>query len=333
MTRLSLRARLAVVLGITAAVGGVLLLGLVALEYVVGAEEPLPGNDLWHEVGDHVIAPLIIMLCASGVAGWFAIGAALRPLLEAAAEVERSALAAPRGVRIDPDALPAEAAPFVDAINRLMVRLDDAAAAQEAFAADVAHELKTPLAVLALELEAVPGAHRLGEDVAALSRLVDQLLALARLHVHDTVEAPRSCFDLAALAHQTVMLLAPTAVRAGRELAFEDAGAPAIQGRAEAVAAALRNLVENALRVTPDGGVVRVRAGPGPVLAVADGGPGLSPERLEALSRRTARAEHASTDGAGLGLAIVARIMAAHGGAVATAGPATSELRLQFPVV
>jgi two-component system, OmpR family, sensor kinase len=331
MNRLSLRARLAVGLGFTAIIGAVLLLGLVAAEYVIGADQPLDSGDLWHEVGDHVVAPLAVMLCASAAAGWFAISAALAPLLRAAADMERTAVAAPRGVRIDPAVLPQEAGPFADAINRLLARLDAAAAAQEAFAADVAHELKTPLAVLALELEALPGGERLRADVAALSRLIDQLLALARLELQGGPAAAPERVDLAALAEQTVALLAPAAVRAGRELAFDDAGAETVGGRAEAIAAALRNLVDNALRATPPGGLVTVRAGPGRMLGVADGGPGLSPERLETLSRRAARAEHASPDGAGLGLAIVARIMAAHGGSVQTDGPDRSVLRLVFP--
>jgi signal transduction histidine kinase len=327
----SLRLRLAAGLGLTAVIGAALLLGLVALEYVVGAEAPLAPSELIHEVGDHVVAPLLVLLSVSAIAGWVVIERALAPLSRAAEDVDRAAQTAPRGVRIDAVDFPAEAAPFAAAVNRLLARLDGIAAAQEAFAADAAHELKTPLAVFALELERAPGTERLQADVVALSRLVDQLLLIARLDAQAAAETPKDEVDLARLGSEAVSSLAPIAVRAGRDLAFEDAGPACIKGRREAIAAALRNLIENALRVTPEGGTVTVRAGPGPVLAVTDGGAGVSPERLALLTRRTVRADYASPDGAGLGLAIVARIMTAHSGAVATAWPQATELRLVFP--
>jgi two-component system, OmpR family, sensor kinase len=101
-------------------------------------------------------------------------------------------------------------------------------------------------------------------------------------------------------------------------MALEDAGGAKFPGRREAVAAALRNLVDNALRPTPEGGAVTVIAGPCVRLAVRDEGPGLSADRLADLAQRGRRAGHASPSGAGLGLTIVAKIMAAHDGALCT---------------
>lgn len=331
MSPVSLRARLARGLGLVALLGALVLLALVALEYGAGAPEPLTARQLAHEVGDHVVAPLIVLLGLVAVAGTLTIGRALRPLERAAQAVDAAAQTAPRGVRIDLSGFPSEARPFAEAVNRLLARLDAAAEAQEAFAADAAHELKTPLAILSLELERLPGdvPVRLREDVAELSRLVDQLLALARLDAQSAAETPKEPIDLKDVAADLVAALAPVAVRSGRSLAFEDAGATVIAGRREAVAAALRNLIENALRVTPRDGAVTIVAGPGPRLAVRDEGPGLSAERLAELSRRGQRADHASIQGAGLGLAIVSRIMSAHGGALRS-DPAGREIILDF---
>jgi signal transduction histidine kinase len=314
----SLSGRLALGLGLVALVGALVLLGLVAVEYVVGAEEPITGAQLAHEVADHVVAPLIVLLGLVALAGSLVIRAALRPLERAAEDVDAAAQTAPRGVRIDHSRFPLEAQPFAAAVNRLLGRLDAAAEAQEAFASDAAHELKTPLTILSLELERLPPdvAASLREDVAALSRLVDQLLLLARLDAQTASETPREWVDPGSAAGDVVASMAPLALKASRNLALEQCDGAAFLGRREAVAAALRNLVDNALRITPEGGTVTVIAGPGARLAVRDEGTGLSPERLADLAQRGRRADHASAHGAGLGLAIVAKIMAAHGGAL-----------------
>lgn len=327
----SLSTRLAVGLALVATLGALVLLGLVALEYVVGSDTPLTATQLAHEVADHVVAPLIILLGLVAIAGAMVIRTGLRPLSEAAIDVDRAAQTAARGFRIDQDALPSEAQPFAAAVNRLLGRLDAAAEAQEAFAADAAHELKTPLAILSLELEKLPGdvATALREDVAALSRLVDQLLMLARLDAQTAAETPKETIDPRTIATDLIGALAPIALKTGRHLAFEDAGATAFTGHWEAVTAALRNLVENALRITPANGTITIIAGPGARLRVRDEGPGLSSERLAELSKRGVRADHASPSGAGLGLAIVARIMIAHGGAL-RADEACRELILDF---
>jgi signal transduction histidine kinase len=322
---------LAVGLGLVAILGALVLLGLVALEYVVGSDPPLTVMQLAHEVADHVVAPLIILLGLVAIAGAMVIRTGLRPLSEAAIDVDLAAQTAPRGFRIDQDALPSEAQPFAAAVNRLLGRLDAAAEAQETFAADAAHELKTPLTILSLELEKLPGEGTvaLRDDVAALSRLVDQLLLLARLDAQSAAETPKASIDPKIIATDLVGALAPIALKTRRHLAFEDAGATAFPGHWEAVTAALRNLVENALRITPEAGTVTIIAGPGARLRVRDQGPGLSPERLAELSKRGVRADHASPSGAGLGLSIVARIMMAHGGAL-RADESCRELILDF---
>lgn len=327
----SLGGRLAVGLSLVAVLGALVLLGLVALEYGVGADPPLTAMQLAHEVADHVVAPLIILLGLVAIAGALVIRSGLRPLREAAIDVDLAAQTAARGFRIDQDAFPLEAQPFAAAINRLLGRLDAAAEAQEAFATDAAHELKTPLTILSLELDKLPGESAMGlrGDVAALSRLVDQLLMLARLDAQTAAQTPKTSLDPTTIATDLIAALAPIALKTGRHLAFEDAGATDFPGHSEAVTAALRNLAENALRITPEHGTVTFIAGPGARLRIRDEGPGLSTQRLTELSQRGVRADHASPSGAGLGLSIVARIMMAHGGAL-RADEACRELILDF---
>ena len=233
---------------------------------------------------------------------------------------------------IDHAAFPAEVVPFAQAVNDLLTQLDKAARDHQAFAADVAHELRTPLAVMALELEVLDHADapRLRAELLAMRRLIDQLMLLARVEAQGLTRSMPNRLYLEEVGTNVVELMAPDAIEAGKSLSLACIGdPPVITGQREIMVAALRNLVENALRVTPAGGAVTVLVGPGPRLRVRDGGAGLTPERLRELVERHRRADHASREGAGLGLAIVARIMEAHGGGLKSA-PDARELILDF---
>lgn len=284
------------------------------------------------EMLEHVALPLLILMVPVALVVSGVIRQAFAPLAAAAARIE-SAPGHDRGFRIDSSSMPSEALPFVDAVNDLLARLDAAAIRQEAFAADVAHELRTPLAVLSLELDRLDhaDAQRLKADVAAMRRLTDQLMLLAQIDAAAAAQTALDTMKLADVAGDVVSLLAPGVIEAGKTIALDlEDDAPTVHGRREAIAAALRNLIENAARITPSGGVIRVFVGPGASIRVRDEGPGLSPQRLHDLAQRHRRADHASKDGAGLGLAIVSRIMAAHGGELTTDQEAR-ELALRFP--
>ena len=121
--------------------------------------------------------------------------------------------------------------------------------------------------------------------------------------------------SLAALAEEVVAQMAPLAWSGRRDIRFCHAGSPVVDGHAEAIARALRNLIENALRHAPEGSVVTVTVGPEPLIAVRDQGPGVPPEIRQQVFNRFWRADRARSDGAGLGLGIVQATMAAHGGA------------------
>ena len=330
----SIARRLSIGLSIVGVIGAFLLLVFIIREHQQSFQalgDPEAARHAFRELTEHVLVPILVLIIPMGLASLIVIRRALQPLTDAAALL-RMAEAHERGVIVDHSDFPAEALPFADALNTLLGRLDAAARDHEAFAADVAHELRTPLAVLALELDALdhPDAGRLKGDVLAMRRLIDQLMLLARIDAQSFAHSMPDRVSLEDVGADVVGLLAPGAIEAGKTIALVRVGeVVTVRGRREAIAGALRNLVENALRVTPPGGGVTVFAGPGPRLRVQDGGAGLSDVRLAELVQRHRRADHASKDGAGLGLAIVARIMAAYGGALKTL-PAHRELVLDF---
>jgi signal transduction histidine kinase len=321
--RRSVIRRLSLGLALIGGGGTVLLMFGVLLEYGLSFRDlgPGPALDLAiEELTEHVALPVLVLLLPIAFASLWVIRRAFAPLGDAAQAIE-SAEGIERGIRIDTARFPAEALPFAQAVNRLLGRLDDAAARHEAFAADVAHELRTPLAVLSLELDSIdhPDVPRLKRDLASMRRLIDQLMLLAQVDSGAVAAQPTRAVMLPEIAEEVVALMAAQAIDARRSIAIETIGVPpVVNGHREALAAALRNLVENAIRATPEGGAVIVAAGPGATLRVRDEGEGLSPERLAILVQRHSRADHASRTGAGLGLAIADRIMAAAGGRLST---------------
>lgn len=333
MRRASIFGRLALGLVIVGLVGAIALLVFVAFEYGLSFGDT-PGSltltEILNEIGDHVVVPLLVLMLPLAVAVPWVIRTSLRPLRDAAAQIEL-AQTADRGFRVNAGDFPIEALGFAESVNGLLGRLDETAARQEAFAADVAHELRTPLAILALELDKLDGdvAARLKRDVTSMSRLVEQLLVLAQLDAQTAARDPTQDVALDDIAADIVAHFAPLALDQGKEIALEPGDGAIVSGRPEAISAALRNLVENGLRVTPVRGTVTVFVGPGPVLRVRDGGPGLSHDALEDYRQRLRRGDHSSKSGAGLGLAIVSRIMDAHGGVLRTQ-PDHAELVLDF---
>ncbi|MGY1823409.1 ATP-binding protein [Geodermatophilus sp. SYSU D00079] len=233
--------------------------------------------------------------------------------------------------RLSPPARPDEVGRLVQTLNGMLDRLAAAVARERTFTADCSHELRTPLAILTAEVElARDGAEDPDvraalatalEEAGRLSGLIDDLLVLARADTgHLEIERP---LDLDDLVERVVGRFATLAARRGVRL--QSAGAAVVRGDPAGVERAVANLVDNALRHTPDGGSVTVEVqATGPASAevrVRDTGPGVPPDRLAALFDRFSRVDDARHEpgGAGLGLAIVAAVAAAHGGGVSAA--------------
>jgi heavy metal sensor kinase len=214
--------------------------------------------------------------------------------------------------------------------NELLDRLETAYNSQQRLIADASHELRTPLTVLrgeievALRRERTAGEYRdvlqsAREEIERLSRLAENLLALARVDAGEGVAA-REPVELAALCHEVVLKLAPVAQGSGIAVSVEASQTVEIPGDRVALEQVFANLVENAIRYSPRGESVTVRiaseAGEACV-TVSDTGPGIPAEHLPHLCERFYRVDKARSrehGGAGLGLAIVKTFVEAHGG-------------------
>jgi len=238
-----------------------------------------------------------------------------RPVLAAsqsAARIQPNSLPA----RLSMTGLPREVLPLAEAFNQALERLEQALRAQREFTADAAHELRTPLAILRTAVDTTldaQTARRFHGDIDAMSHTLDQLLELAELEGEalETSEA----VDLTALATEVVTLMAPLALAQNRTIEFEGADGPPMRARASRpmLLRALRNLVENAVRHAPPGGRVVVEVAAPASLIVRDNGPGIAPSERTLVLQRFWRKNRAGQN-AGLGLAIVAKIVELHGG-------------------
>jgi signal transduction histidine kinase len=237
-------------------------------------------------------------------------------------------------VRLPEEAVPSEIAPLVHAVNQALERLETGFRAQRDFTADMAHELRTPLAIIRARvdsLEAGPLRDQLRADIVNMARTVNQVLDIAELESFLVATDARA--DLHEICADAVAFMAPLAVERGQTIALTGAQGPVwVHGHAEALFRAVRNLIENALRHTPAGLSVEVEVLKDGV-RVLDDGPGVPEADRESIFRRFWKRDRTSGDSRGLGLAIVARVADAHDGSVTVAnrpeGGAVFTLRLR----
>ncbi|TPG47986.1 sensor histidine kinase [Sphingomonas glacialis] len=241
----------------------------------------------------------------------------LAPLKQASNRASRIDPTSP-GVRLDNVGVPNELLSLVAAINEALDRLERGFETQRRFTGDAAHELRTPLAILTSGLEAMPESdevRRLRQDVMRMTRLVEQLLRIARLDALPIDTRPT--VDLGEITTAVVEQLAPWAVGLGCTIALEPPPAPiVISGDADALASAVRNLIENAVHHTLAGTEVVVAVNAPAQVRVTDHGPGIPESDRANVFSRFWRAPGQARTGAGLGLAIVAQVAHAHRGSI-----------------
>ncbi|MEM0907809.1 MAG: HAMP domain-containing sensor histidine kinase [Pseudomonadota bacterium] len=303
--------------------------------YFVMREDPadLIGEEILDEFVGHVWLPLmpIAILLIGGTI--FIIRRGLAPVADAA-EWARSVKPGAPLPPFEHDSLPAEIGDLTDAAKRAVERLNDELAAEQRRAAEAAHALRTPVAVLVARLDSLPDDQAFGQfraDVNALSRTITQFLSSAGADRLEVGENDRA--DLEKIAEDTVAKLAPLAVVKGSEIVYSASGGPhQVRGSADAIALALTNLIENAI-MHGGGSQIDVSVGPGAELTVRDHGKGLPEGTGQSLFHPFWRGAGAAPGGAGLGLAIVDRIQRAHGGSVHTfnAPDGGASFRLRYP--
>ena len=276
------------------------------------------------------IVAFAVVICAGLVIGWIASGRALRPIGQMAAVARR---VSERNLteRIDLPGPEDELKQLADSFDAMVERLDTAFARERQLVADASHELRTPLTALQLSLDGVrsdPAAtledyQRVADEAAAaatrMRRLVQDLLALA-----DTGQKPTpASVAVAPLVDSVIEELEPLADQRSIMLGSAVPAGLVVRADADSLNRALRNLVENAIRYNNEGGHVMVEQATAPpgwvALAVRDDGIGISAEhqarifdRFYRIDRSRSRAE----GGSGLGLSIVAKLVADMGGTV-----------------
>jgi two-component system sensor histidine kinase QseC len=226
---------------------------------------------------------------------------------------------------VTPTAAPEEIRTMLEALNGLFQRVETALEAERRFTADAAHELRTPLAALQAQLQVALRARddaerdrSLGQLQSGLSRashLVDQMLQLARLDPESGLPDPQPV-DLGTLAEAVCAELGPLILDKNLDFALDATPGCIVTGQAEWLRVLIRNLVDNAIRYTPAGGLLRVAVAAKDQhcrLTVSDSGPGIPAGQRDAVLRRFHRLDQGTQPGSGLGLAIVDRIAELHG--------------------
>jgi len=284
---------------------------------LVGEQTSSRSAILW-AVLRSVLLPLAFALPLLALAGWWAVRRGLAPLrhLSEALGQRRPEVLAPVVLQD----LPTEMQPLVQALNGLLERIERMLESERRFTADAAHELRTPIAAIRAQAQVALGAgsddaqrqHALLATLAGCdraTRLVEQLLTLARLEAAPAQDA--GAIELGDLARSVAAELAPTAL-ARRQILELDADVPCkVTGHALLLAVLMRNLIDNAMRYSPDGARIQVAVAQESghaVLRVEDSGPGLSEQEMARLGERFYRAPGQEQPGSGLGWSIVKRI-------------------------
>lgn len=253
--------------------------------------------------------------------------------------------------RLDPlaeDGAPAELQPLILTMNTLFGRVARTLDNERRFTSDAAHELRTPLAALRVQLQVAQRAQSDDERQAAIAKalrggermthLVAQLLDLARLEGSGD-PGRRTEFDLSALVEDALAELQPAAADKGCRIAARIDPERTIAGNPDLIAVLVRNLLDNAVRYGAEGGRIEValagEAGQ-TVLSIADDGPGVAAEEMTRLGTRFQRFAPQAVEGVGLGLSIVRRIAELHGAEVAFGAGLDGRglgVELRFPAV
>jgi two-component system OmpR family sensor kinase len=274
------------------------------------------------------LGPIAVMMPTLMLVVWWVVSGSLEPVARV-----RKQVASRQADDLSPVSeagLPDEVRPLVQELNLLFGRVRTAFDAQQTFVADAAHELRTPLAALKLQAQSLERAdtaearqvagRRITAGIDRATRLVEQLLVLARQEASAAGGAPSQPVDVAGIARRAVADLAGVAQAKDIDLGLQRADAGQVEGLPDALMILTRNLIDNAIKYTPAGGTVDVSVAHDAgaiVLTVEDSGPGIPPEDRERVFDRFYRVPGGDAAGSGLGLAIIKAIAERHGATLA----------------
>lgn len=271
------------------------------------------------------LVPQVLLIGVATLAVWRGVSLGIRPLnqladkIRARSHLEMSPIA-------DPE-VPLEIRPLSRALNELLGRLHQAMTLQRRFVAEAAHQLRTPLTAIKLDVENLQRENpvgAVGSLIGSLAvstdravRLSNQLLSLARAEPDGTRPESLGPVDLDSLARETCAEWAPRALRRGLDIQYvapDTDRRAVIHGDADLLREALSNLLDNAIKYTPPPGhiLVEVHGGRAPSVSVEDDGPGIDPVDKARMMKRFVRGTRG--EGSGLGLAIALEIARLHRG-------------------
>jgi two-component system, OmpR family, sensor histidine kinase TctE len=286
-------------------------------------------NRLAREILANVVVPQLLLIAMSTVAVYLGVSRGLVPLKKLRRAVSDRSHRDLTPVELDE--VPGEVRPLVEEVNDLMRRLGKTLDFQNRFIADAAHQFKTPVAGMKAQIEMAlreDDLHRVRHSLAQLyvgvdrlSRLVQQLLSLARNEPGAIEAVQMRALDLDAFALEISMGWAPLAIKQGIDLGFEGAGRPVlIDAEPDRLRELVNNLIDNAVRYSQLGGRVTVAVdiaeGGRGRLSISDDGPAIPVEERSRIFERFHRLLGTQTDGSGLGLAIVSEIATLHGASI-----------------
>jgi len=281
-------------------------------------------EEIARDIAWHNVSPFLVGIPFLAFFSFLSIRFGLRPLTKLTDSLSRLS-----PVQLHPVTMhdaPKEVATVLIALNNLLSRVTNAMNNERRFTADASHELRTPLAALQAQIQTAQLSGNENERRECLikalraaermNHLIAQLLILSRLD-EQTAPIGFDRVDLTALTRENCALLGSRAFAKNIDLSFHSNPCPAISGSADMLGILLRNLLDNAIRYTPDGGHVEVALrytdSKQVELEISDSGKGVAEEQLTQLGQRFNRITHNTAEGVGLGLSIVQRIGEIHG--------------------
>lgn len=306
---------------------------LKAQTHTVLAERYDTRNELGRRIALDDLYIILLILPLAGFLIWIVVGRGLDSLESVADELANREPSHLEPVKIE--SLPEEIRPVIDELNKLFFRLKEAFEREARFAADAAHELRTPLAALKAQAQVALNTSDINEKNIALQKviasvnrnthIVQQLLTMSKLVPDQAFSHDLDSVDLITVTREILAMLAPSAIEKQIELAFEPSQHVAnFPGTPTAISILIRNLVDNAIRYTEPQGHIIVRVyqqHTNVVLEVQDNGPGIPKKFRARVFERFFRELGKQSTGSGLGLAIVQQIVSLH----------QAEIRLDTP--